>query len=124
MRLIASGHYYGDIVRRLFVAASVIILLSIPELIKAFSPTVLELIIGIIIINFLAGLTNPLQSKIAFFDALISAIGFVIFEYQAVIEYTLHGPETFLFISNQLLAFIFSFALYYSVKTLRGMLLD
>lgn len=123
MKLIETGHYYGDMVRRLFILAGVVILVMLPVLQSALSVPLLATILAVIVIAFFAGFTNPLQKSVAFFNILISAGGLILFEYQAVLSYV---PEkiTFLFGTHQLLAIIFFFALYYSVKTLRGMMLE
>jgi hypothetical protein len=110
-------------VRKLFILTGVVILIMLPVLQSALSIPLLATILAVIIIAFFAGLTNPLQKSVAFFNMLISATGLVLFEYQAVLSYV---PETItpLFGTNQILALIFFFALYYSVKTLRGMMLE
>lgn len=123
MKLIETGHYYGDMVRRLFILASIVMLIMLPVLKDTISVPLLVSVLIVIVIAFFAGLTNPLQKSAAFFNMLISAGGLVFFEYQAVLSYV---PEkiTYLFGTNQILALIFFFALYYSVKTLRGMMLE
>lgn len=118
-------HYYGDIVRRLFLIASIIILLSLPLFYSILSDSILTFIIAVLVFGFLAGLTDPLKQKVALFDTCISALALVVFAYNAVHAYTATSSILSpLFLVNEMLAILFFFALYYSVKTLRGMFLE
>jgi hypothetical protein len=99
-------HYYGDIVRRLFLTAGVIMLITLPVL-----TTLL-----------------PVQSYVSLLiiiamNTVISAVGMFFYEYYAVTGYFLpegtpHG--TLFTLTNQVLAIIFFFAIYYSSKSVRG----
>lgn len=112
-------HYYGDIVRILFFIAGILMILSLP-LLNGFVPVSLHIsIFSILILIFIAGLTNPAQKWVSIVDTLISSVGFVVFEYFAVITFS--GGEDFLFfLINQTLAVLFLFAFYFATKTVRG----
>lgn len=114
-------HYYGDIVRRLFLISGVIVLITLP-----FNNNILPIHISlttllVIILIFFAAITNPFQKWVAFVNVGISILAVLTFEYFAVSGYS--GEEINLFMVRQILSVIFFFALYYSGKTLRAMLL-
>ncbi len=118
-----KSHYYGDIVRRCFLFAAIVMLVTIPffQYIIGF-PTNVS-IIGILVVSAAAGFTNPRHKQTAFLNAVISAIGLVIFEHYALDAYQKYAFDNMLFLVNQVLAVDFLIALYYSVKTTRGMLM-
>ncbi len=122
MKIIFTGHYYGDIVRRLFVAAGIIMIIMMPVLQQSLSALTFISLAAIVAIAFFAGFTNPAQEKSVLWDTLVSLGALVIFEYHAILAY--RAAQTFWnmnFVTNEVLAVIFFFALYYSMKTLRGM---
>lgn len=115
------SHYYGDIVRRLFLISGVIVLVSLP-----FSNNILPIHISVttflvIVLILFAAITNPFQKWVAFVNVGISTVAVLTFEFFAVSGYSME--EMNLFIVRQILSIIFFFALYYSSKTLRAMLL-
>lgn len=115
-------HYYGDIVRILFVTAGLIMLITLPFFGNLIPVPYFASIIIILTIAILAGLTNPVQKWIAMIDTGVSVVAFVGFEYYAIQAFS--QKSDFLFFSiNQVLAIIFFVALYYSTKTLRGKML-
>lgn len=121
LRIRYASHYYGDIVRRLFFAAGLIMLITLSTFKQLLPVPTLVSIFAILIVGFLAGLTNPLQKWVMVLNTGISLVGLITFEYHAVTGYdNLSDP---LFWVNQGLAFIFFFALYYSTKTMRGAML-
>lgn len=111
-------HYYGHIVRRLFLTAGIVMLITLATLKHVLPTEVFVVIFVILLIGFFAGLTNPIQRWVAVLDVLISLVALATFEYHAVIGYTHLGDV--LFWVNQSLAVIFFFAFYYATKTLRG----
>lgn len=122
MKIIFTGHYYGDIVRKLFIAAGIIMIITMPVLQQSLSALTFVSLAAIVAIAFFAGFTNPAQEKSVLWDTLVSLAALVIFEYHAVLAY--RATQSFWdlnFLVNELLAIIFFFALYYSMKTLRGM---
>lgn len=118
-----TKHYYGDVVRFLFLLAAAIMLISLPFLNNNLPVPLIFSITTILSIGVLAGFTNPLQRTTAIINTGVSAISLVTFEYYAV-NYYLDFSLSEMFVVNQILAFIFLFALYYSTKTLRAMLVQ
>lgn len=114
------AHYYGDIVRILFLVACAVMLVGLPAFLGyTHLPTIVS-VFAMLILGCAAGLTNPNQLWSAVLNVIISVFGFMVFESFAVIAYT--NAESFPFLaSNLCLGFIFIAAVYYSVKTVRGM---
>jgi hypothetical protein len=116
-------HYYGVYVRRLFLVAGLIQLLSLPYLDSFISIPLFFSTLAILVIVFFAGLTNPKQRWVANLNLFTSIVGLVVFEYFAVTAYSNENTTMLFFLINQMLALIFFFSLYYSSKTIRGMYL-
>ena len=121
------NHYYGDIVRMLFIASGLIMIVSYPFFSSFIQAPIAFSIIGFVLLAILGGLINPKQKWIIFLDTLVSVIAFIIFEYAAVYTYLNLSPvqsaHVIFFWVNQLLSIIFFFAAYLSTKTLRGSML-
>lgn len=119
-------HYYGDTVRRLFLTAGIIIIITLPFFSALIPFPVVISSFGVLIIGFVAGMTSPRQSWVTILNVLVSVAGLVMFEYYAVAAYMLpQNQETSMFFwTNELLAVLFFFTLYYSGKTLRGHVLN
>lgn len=119
-----DSHYYGDVVRILFLIAAVLLMLSVPLYREIFPFDTVSTILFILIIGLLAGLTNPRQYWVVIADSIVSGVSFVLFEY-----FAFEGSNGFHFIDTpfyvkQSLALIFFYALYYSVKTFRAEYLE
>ena len=114
-------HYYGDVVRILFLIAGVIILLSLPFYNGLIPINTSVSTVCVILLAFGAAIVNPQHMWIVLVNTVIAAVALAIFEYYAVVGYGVE--ETILVIVRQLLAVLFLFALYYSGKTLRAMLM-
>lgn len=122
---ISSEHYYGDNVRQLFFSAASIMAALLPFVNKKLEIPISFSIIGIIILVVAAGLTKPHRAYTATLNVGISLFSAGFFEYCAVIYFNALTPGNWsnfflLFLANQILTIIFIFALYFSVKTLRG----
>lgn len=116
-------HYYGDIVRRLFLAGGVVLLVLIPWQKDIFPVGSFGLIFLVIIFAIIAGLTNSRKRWIATLNVVTAALALLIFGYFAIDAYTREEDKfSIFFIARQILALLFFFALYYSAKTLRGSL--
>ena len=112
-------HYYGDYVRKLFLAAAVAMFIFIP-LFGVITPLLLPFqIFGALVFVTLAALTTPKKEVILIADALAAALGVVIFEAVALVSYT--AGDILSFCGNQTLAVLLIFALYFSLKTVRAM---
>lgn len=114
-------HYYGDIVRRLFLVSGAVILIALPinnEVLPVHISITTALVIVMIIF---AAITNPFQKWVAVVNVWMSGFAVLLFEFLAVVGYA--DDEMQLFMIRQILSLLFFFALYYSSKTLRAMLL-
>lgn len=117
-----AGHYYGDIVRQLFIAGGVIMVLTLPFYKYVIPVPSFVAVLAIVIIDIAAGLTNPRQLWVMKLDLGISLMAAIVFEYHAVTGYETQTEP--LFWITQGLAVIFFFALYFSIKSTRGALLQ
>jgi hypothetical protein len=112
------SHYYGDIVRRLFLAAGVMILLALPFAATRVPWPATILLLVALASTVVAGLTNPKQIWVMWLNVLTALIGILAFEGHAIIR--AGNDSVWVFVFDQALALLFFFALYYSIKTLRG----
>jgi hypothetical protein len=119
-----TPHYYGNVVRALFVAAALIMLVGLPALTAYLSVSTPISVVGMLVLGLSAGLTNPKQIWVAVVNACIAIVGFMVFESYAVSSYQIFGSTSKFFITNLVLSFIFILAVYFSVKTLRGLWLN
>lgn len=125
-RLILNPHYYGDIVKRLFLAAGIIIVFSTPlffHLVPKLMVVVFSLIVAVAFI-LLAGYTSPLKKRVVELDIISSVLAIILFGISAFLAWRADHPDwhrVFFFLLLSGLGLIFIFALYYSVKSLRGM---
>jgi hypothetical protein len=115
-----TSHYYGDRVRRLFFIASAVMLVGLPFFKREFSVPLVISIASILVLGFLAGLTNPRQVWVIWANIITSAVALTFFELFAVQSF---ADNAYFFVVNQLLAIMFLAALYFDTKTLRAMLL-
>lgn len=121
-QIFSLRHYYGDTVRSLFLIAAIIIFLMVPFGGSSEPKLAILLIASSIILTLFAGLTNPKTKAVAVIDSVISALGCFIFESLAISAYRASSLMTdTAFFVLQVLAIIFLLALYFSIKTVRGM---
>ena len=118
-----SLHYYGDMVRSLFMLAALVMLLTLPFVNKILPVPLLVSILAILFLGIFAAITNPMQKWTSMINVLISVSAFANFVYYTVDSYYKYSIQSLLFWTNQTLSIIFLFAIYYSIKTLRGMFL-
>lgn len=114
-------HYYGDITRNLFLVAGGVMIIFIPLQGSLLPTTTIFFVGGILLIGFLAGLTDPRKRWVCYSNVLISAIGLIIFEFYAATGYREEGFN-FDFLIHQAIALLFFIAFYFSTKTLRAMM--
>lgn len=117
----AVPHYYGDYVRKLFVAIAILSVLVIP-LWGNLLPfgTFFELGAAVFLV-VLAGLTNPHSRTVALINVLVAGAGAFLLE-MAAIEF--YGSQSFaLFLARESATILFLLALYFAVKTMRAMFL-
>lgn len=112
-------HYYGDIVRRLFLLSAAIMLFVLPFFLNEIPVPAYISIISILCITLFAASTNPKQLWTEVVDVLVSLCGVFIFAQEAIHAYEFQY-STFYFLLNECMSIIFLYALYFSTKTLRG----
>lgn len=116
------AHYYGDIVRKLFLSASIIMICTGPFFTDLIGISFIISIIAVMIIAFLAGLQSPNKDWVTYINTIVAATASSLFQYKAISYYITSTPYTIswlFFTVNQLLAVLFFIALYYSSKTMR-----
>ena len=117
-------HYYGDIVRYLFLAAGIIMLVTLPLFQSLIETPLMVSISGIAVLGIAAGLTNPQQVVSAVVNFVISIVGFITFAYSATTSFQGKIENDKFILTNIILAAIFIFAIYFSMKTMRSRLLN
>lgn len=118
-----THHYYGDIVRRLFIAVAVIMAVGLPLFMDKVPMPAFISILVILAIGFAAGLTNPKQTWTTIADFSMAILGLVFFEFLSIESYREENGMTLYFFYNQGITVLFFFALYYASKTLRAIYL-
>jgi hypothetical protein len=115
------AHYYGDPVRWLFLGAAALWFVSLP-LFPGVLPTdaALQVAAGVLLVIF-AALTNPHKRWIIVGDSIIAGLGLIVFETIAIDQFSTSSWT--LFILREALALMFLTALYFSLKTVRAMML-
>lgn len=114
-------HYYGDIVRMLFLAAAILMLVGAPFYTDDLKTQLPFIVIGAIVLVALAALTSPRSPLVMRLNAGAAGAGVVIYEIWALWGY---GISTAIdFALRQIPAVIFIFAFYFALKTLRAMLM-
>ena len=117
------AHYYGHIVRYLFLAAAVLMVITLPLFYKYLNIPIIFSVFAIAVLGIAAGLTNPKQLSSAVVNFAISCLGFIIFGYVAVKAYeNVTGDDKYI-VTTVALAIIFLFSIYFSMKTLRAELI-
>lgn len=112
-----AAPYYGNIVRKLFITNGLVILITLPFVKTLTKGPVFYSLLIVIVLAFFAGITSSKHKKTIFVDVLVSAIGFGVFAYQGVISF--QGFISLFFVTNFVLAILFLFAFYWSVKSAR-----
>ena len=114
-----SPNYYGDIVRGLFVAADVIILLTMPFFYSKLSIPLMIPVAGVIISGLAAGFTSARFRWSMALNTAIAIMALALLEYCAFMNYRSPSMSSIYLFINQILTLLYFFALYYSVQTLR-----
>lgn len=117
-------HYYGDIVRNIFIVAGIIMVVMLPFFSSLIKVPITLSIVAILALAIFAGFLNPKQLWIIVSNSIISIVACAVFEYYAVTSYLNLDPSVSLnvrfFWVNQFLAILFFVAIYLSVKSFRG----
>jgi hypothetical protein len=113
-------HYYGDRVRGLFLFGGASMLIGLPFVSATLNIPPLLSVAAILGLGLLAGLTSPKNPWISRVNWFVSIVAFFIFEFYAVRFFT--SRNEYMFVINEFLALIFLSAIYYSTKTVRGVI--
>jgi hypothetical protein len=116
------SHYYGDWVRAFFLGAAAVMLLGAPfyaDNVRAELPFV---VVAALVVVCLAALTNPWKKSILIADAIVAGVGMLVYQIWALNGYGVTGHTSF--ILREAISIIFLFAFYFSVKTVRAMILN
>lgn len=114
-------HYYGDVVRMLFLAAAVVMLGGAPFYADMLKQQLPFLIVGGAVMVMLAATTSPWSVLVMRLNAVVSGVWGVVFEYWALMNYQTGTPLEFAL--RQVIALMCVFAFYFALKTLRSMLM-
>ncbi|MFA6503050.1 MAG: hypothetical protein WCT45_02220 [Candidatus Paceibacterota bacterium] len=113
-------HYHGDEARALFVAAALVLVVA-QSTGAALPLSTTGAIFSAVLLVVAAGITNPDQSWIHWFNALLAASGTVLFGTSAVEHYRAGvGLLNLSFTYTETLALLSLIALYYTTRTIRG----
>lgn len=117
-------HYYGDIVRYLFIVAAILMVIGLPIFQNYIQGPLIISIIAIVVLGIAAGLTNPKQKISAVVNLIISIFGFIIFTYTSVNAINQAPSDDKFLLTNIILSIMFLFATYFAMKTVRAEMLD
>lgn len=113
-------HYYGNIIRKLFLFSGGSMLALLPFLTNYIPISLYSALLVILFLGIMAGLMNPNQKWVSIIDTFVSAAGLVFMGYFAIESYQTYSITSLYFWVNELLGITFLFILYFSLKTLRG----
>ncbi|MBM3272553.1 hypothetical protein FJY94_04745 [Candidatus Kaiserbacteria bacterium] len=113
-------HYWGDAVRQLLVLAAVAIMLGSPFYTRLFGANLILNVFAVLVIVAFAALTSPLKHWVIMGDAVIAGLGVTVFGSLAIASYQYSLVDS---VASLALSLVFLSAFYFSIKTLRAMLL-
>ncbi|HUX35729.1 MAG TPA: hypothetical protein VMV71_01700 [Candidatus Paceibacterota bacterium] len=121
-RPLRPSHYYGDNVRRLFIAGIIVMLISLPFFGDYIRVSAFYYILGMIFLGLIAGFTNPMNRWVVILNLIVSVFAVYFFESETIAAFKScdTGTGQWYFLMNQFQAVIFLAALYYAAKTERG----
>ncbi len=117
----AVPHYYGDTIRQLFIVNAGLILIGAPFYADSLRAELPFEILGALILAGLAALVNPHKKSFLFANAVAAGVGLLFYETWALSQYETSTWTQF--VLRELIAIIFLFAFYFSVKTVRAFVL-
>ncbi len=113
--------YFGNQVSRLLLVAGLLIIVTHPFFKSSLSSTFLPItLLSVVVLVFLAGFTSSKYKWIMFVDIGASAVGFIVFSYQAIVTYNNDSTYYAFFLINLVISLLFLFAFYFGVKTIKG----
>lgn len=114
-------HYYGDTIRQLFIVNAGLILIGAPFYADSLRAELPFEILGALILAGLAALVNPHKRSFLFANAIAAGVGLLLYETWALSAYETSTWTQF--VLRELIAIVFLFAFYFSVKTVRAFVL-
>ena len=115
------SHYYGDIARQLMLGSAALMFFAAPFYGDNTHIELPFIIFGTLVLVFLAALTNPWKKSVLTADAIATGVGLVVYQWWALYGYD--TATSMAFVLREALAVAFMFAFYFSVKTVRSMIL-
>lgn len=116
-------HYHGDAVRALFVVGALVLIIAQSTGADLPLSTFMTVFVAAILV-VAAGITNPAQRWIHWANAGLAALGLIVFGSAVVTKFRAGADaagQTFIFLEG--LALLSLIALYFAVRTLRGLTL-
>lgn len=116
-------HYYGDYVRSLFIATAILSLVAMPAVGNLLPEALVSIFAQVgaaLLLILLAGLTSPRSFIIMLANAVIAAVSVVLLESFAILLRQIDSVQ--LFVAREAGVLLMLAALYFSVKTVRGMM--
>src|SRR3989344_3610993 len=114
-------HYYGDIVRQLFIAGALLILIGAPFYADTLSVELPYEMVAALVLAALAALVNPHSKPLLLANAVAAGVCLLVYEHWALTQYDTSTWTQF--ILRELIALIFLIAFYFSLKTVRAFIL-
>jgi hypothetical protein len=111
-------------VRKLFLVSGLVMLATLPFFLELISVPLFMSVVAIVVLAFLAGLESPHRKLVIILNTVAAVVGCLVFQYQAAsyyLESTSSTIDWWFLITNQALAAVFFFALYFSSKTVRSL---
>ena len=112
-------HYYGDVVRIIFVICAITIGVLIPV-----SGSLTVGVIGVpivLMLMVLAGFTNPHSKIVMILDTVAAVLGLIVAEVYAIAAYL--SESLYIFLTFEALCVLLLIALYFSAKNVRAALM-
>lgn len=111
-------HYYGDVVRELFLGGAALMLVSSPLYADALQVQFPFIVVGALVVVALAAFTNPHKQWSCAADCVVAGAAVVVYGMWSLYGYEEVGPIAF--VLRLAIAIIFLFAFYYALKTVRA----
>lgn len=111
-------HYFGDVVRQLFIGVVVLMLVGAPFYASTLELELPFLIGAALFLAVLAAFVNPHNRWVSMASAVAAGSGFVVYQVWALYQYA--ESSWMQFILREIIALVFLVALYYATKTVRA----
>ena len=115
------NHYFGDIVRQIFISTAALILVAAPFYADNLRVELPFEIGGALALVALAALANPHNRGSMVGSSIAAGVGLVIYEIWALYAY--HDSSWVQFFLRELIALLFLVAFYFSLKTVRAFIM-